>query len=104
MRIVRAEQARIDTFDIWDYIAIENSAAVADGVLARISGALEVLAFAPMIGRKRTDLRGQPRSFSVRPYTVIYEPLPDGDGIFVWRIVHGARDLKRIIKQPKETK
>jgi toxin ParE1/3/4 len=103
MRIVRAEQARIDTFEIWDYIATENSPAIADGVLARISGALEVLAFAPLIGRERTDLRGKPRSFPVSPYTVIYEPLPEG-GIFVWRIVHGARDLKRIVKQPKEMK
>jgi len=101
MRIVRATQARIDTFEIWDYIARENSPAIADGMLARISGALEVLAFAPVIGRKRTDLRDKPRSFSVRPYIVIYEPLPEGDGIFVRRIVHGARDLPHIVKPPK---
>jgi plasmid stabilization system protein ParE len=54
-----------------------------------------------MIGRKRTDLRGGPRSFPVRPYTIIYAPLPERDGIFVWRVMHGARDLKRIVKRPK---
>lgn len=101
MRIVRADLARIDIFDIWTYIAGENSPLIADAMLARISGALEVLASAPMIGRKRTDLRGSPRSFPVRPYTIIYEPLPEKDGIFVWRIVHGARDLKRIVKRPR---
>ena len=104
MRIVRAALARIDIFEIWNYIAAENSPAVADAMLARITGALEVLASAPMIGRTRSDLRGNPRSFPVRPYTVIYEQLPEGDGIFVWRIVHGARNLRRIVKLPKERK
>jgi len=102
MRIVRAELARTDIFEIWDYIAAENSAIVADMVLARITGALEVLAFAPLIGRKRPDLRGNPRSFPVRPYIVIYEPLQDGGGIFVWRGLRGARNLKRIVKKPKD--
>ncbi len=101
MRVVRAALVRVDIFEIWNYIATENSPAIADAMLARITGAIEVLAWAPLIGRKRSDLRGSPRSFPVRPYTVIYEPLPEGDGIFVWRIVHGARDLRRVIKRPK---
>lgn len=100
MRIVRTPLAKIDIFEIWDYIARENSPMIADAMLARITGALEVLASAPMIGRKRTDLRGTPRSFPVRPYTVIYEPLPENDGILVWRVLHGARDLKRLVKRP----
>jgi hypothetical protein len=27
---------------------------------------------------------------------IFYEPLPEGDGILVWRILHGARDFEPI--------
>jgi plasmid stabilization system protein ParE len=54
-RILRAREARQDLFDIWAYIARENALSVADGVLARIYGALEVLAFAPKIDRERNE-------------------------------------------------
>ena len=43
-----------------------------------------------------------PRSFVVRPYVVFYEPLPDDNGILVWRIIHGARDLPRLIHPPDQ--
>ena len=87
--------------DIWAYIARENAPSVADAVLARIHGALEVLAFAPKIGRERNEFSGTPRSFVVRPYIVFYEALPDDTGILVWRITHGARDLQRVIHPPQ---
>ena len=69
-------------------------------LLGRIYGALEVLAFAPRIGRERAEFAGSPRSFSVRPYVIFYEPLPEGDGILVWRILHGARDLRPLVRPP----
>jgi toxin ParE1/3/4 len=87
--------------DIWAYIARENAPSVADALLARIHGALEVLAFAPKIGRERHAFSGRPRSFVVRPYIVFYEPLPDDAGILVWRIIHGAGDLQRLIHPPQ---
>jgi plasmid stabilization system protein ParE len=100
-RIDYTEQSDADLGGIWSYIADNSSASIADAVLARIFGALEALSFAPLIGRVRADLNGKPRSFPVRPYTIIYEPLPHNDGIVVWRVLHGARDLKRIVKRPK---
>jgi hypothetical protein len=42
-RIVRAAQARVDIFEIWDYIATENSPMIADAVVARIAGYLRFL-------------------------------------------------------------
>jgi toxin ParE1/3/4 len=66
-RILRAPLARTDLLDIWAYIADERSAAIADGFLARIYGALEVLAQAPYIGRERPEFPGSPRSIAVRP-------------------------------------
>ncbi len=99
-RILRTPEAHQDLLDIWAYIAVENAPAIADTVLARIHGALDVLAFAPGIGRERSEFPGMPRSFVVRPYVIFYEPLPGGDGILVWRIIHGARDLPRLVRPP----
>src|SRR5437868_11404419 len=59
-----------------------------------------VLAFAPKIGREQPEFSGTPRSFVVRPYVVFYEPLSEDHGIVVWRIIHGARDLQRLIRPP----
>lgn len=99
-RISWTDHSDQDVVDIWLYIAGENSPVVADAMLARIYSALDILATTPMIGRKRNDLIGAPRGFAVRPFTIIYEPLSERDGILVWRIVHGARDLRRIVKPP----
>jgi plasmid stabilization system protein ParE len=99
-QILRTPEAYQDLLDIWAYIARENAPSVADSVLARIHGALEVLAFAPKIGRERSEFSGTPRSFVVRPYVVFYEPLLDDSGILVWRIIHGARDLQRLVHPP----
>ncbi len=99
-QILRTPEAYQDLLDIWAYIARENAPSVADSVLARIHGALEVLAFAPKIGRERSEFSGTPRSFVVRPYVVFYEPLLDDSGILVWRIIHGARNLQRLVHPP----
>ena len=101
-RILRSPQARQDLIGIWSYIAAENSEQIADAVLARLSGALEVLAGAPSIGRRRSEFTGKPRSLAVRPYVIFYEPLPENDGIVIWRILHGARRLKPLVKPPRE--
>ena len=98
-RILWADRAGTDVTDIWFTIAIESSPTVADAMLVRIYDKLDVLAANPMIGSRRSDLTGKPRGFVVRPYTILYEPLPER-GILVWRIVHGARDLRRIVKPP----
>jgi plasmid stabilization system protein ParE len=103
-RIIRLSAAKRDLNEIWLHIARENSETVADAVLARIDGALEVLAAAPLIGRLRTDLRGNPRSFPVLPYLIVYTPWPKTNGIVVWRILHGARDVSRIVTRPKSTR
>ncbi|MGH7124012.1 MAG: type II toxin-antitoxin system RelE/ParE family toxin [Stellaceae bacterium] len=100
-RIQRAPEARQDLLDIWDYIANESSASIADTFLARLYGALEMVAYAPYIGRERPEFIGSPRSIVVRPYVVFYEPLPEGDGILVWRVIHGARDLRRFVRPPR---
>jgi plasmid stabilization system protein ParE len=66
-QILRTPEAYQDLLDIWTWVARETAPSVADAVLARIHGALEVLAFAPKIGRERHEFSGTPRSFVVRP-------------------------------------
>jgi toxin ParE1/3/4 len=99
--IIRAPEAEQDLMEIWSYIADKGSPVIADAMLARIVAALDILAAAPLIGRRRTEFEGTPRSFPVRPYIVFYEPLPKRKGILVWRVVHGARDLVRIVRKPE---
>jgi plasmid stabilization system protein ParE len=101
-RILRAPEARRDFLDIWSYIARESAPSVADAVLARLFGALEMVAFAPYIGRERPEFSGSPRSIAVHPYVIFYEPLPEGDGILVWRVIHGARELRRAVRPPRK--
>src|SRR5258705_13596729 len=100
-RILRTPEARQDLINIWAYIARESVPAIADTFLARLTGAMEVIAYAPLIGRERHEFSGSPRSVPVKPYVIFYEPLAEGDGILVWRIVHGARDLHPLIRRPR---
>lgn len=100
-RILRSPEAHQDLLDIWAYIARESAPAVADAILARIHGALEIVAYAPHIGRMRPEFAGTPRSIPVRPYVIFYEPLPAGDGILIWRIIHGVRELERLVRRPR---
>jgi plasmid stabilization system protein ParE len=100
-RILRSPEARQDLLDIWSYIAGGSTPAIADAFLARLYGALEMVAYAPQIGRERPELSGSPRSIAIRPYVVFYEPLREGDGILVWRVIHGARNLPRIVRPPR---
>jgi toxin ParE1/3/4 len=100
-RILRAPLARADLLDLWAYIAEESSPAIADTFLARIYGALEVVASAPYIGRERPEFPGAPRSIVVRPYVIFYHPLAEGDGIAIWRVLHGARRLEDLVRRPR---
>ena len=100
-RILRTPEARQDLLDIWAYIARQSAPSIADTFLARIVGAMEVIAYAPHIGRERSEFPGSPRSVAIRPYVIFYDPLPEEDGIRVWRVLHGARDLERIVRWPK---
>ncbi|WP_394762696.1 type II toxin-antitoxin system RelE/ParE family toxin [Phenylobacterium sp.] len=99
-RILRTPLARADLLNIWTYIAGESSPAIADTFLARIYGALEVVASAPYIGRERSEFDGGPRSLVVRPYVIFYEPLAEGDGIAIWRVLHGARRMEDLLRKP----
>jgi len=99
--VVISDPARDDLDEIWDYVALDSSPLIADFIVARLYEAMYRAAERPLLHRKRPEYTGRPRRINVFSYAVFYDPLPDAAGIFVWRIVHGRRDLRRIVRRPR---
>jgi toxin ParE1/3/4 len=99
-RIVRSASARRDLDDIWDYLAREAGLEIADAVIARLFEAMYRAADRPFLFRQRPEYTGAPRQITVFRYAIFYEPLPEEDGIFVWRVLHGVRDIPRHLWRP----
>ncbi len=96
-RFVLSEFVEPELAAIWDYIAIDNPDA-ADRFLEAAGAAFQELARMPGMGRARkfpqTRLHHL-RSFRIKDfenYLVFYSPIPDG--IEVFHVLHGARDLE----------
>lgn len=99
-RIDLAEKARGDLRDIEAWIAEHDGETHAAGVVERIWKTMNNLAFMPGMGRRdRSYLEEGARMFPVVPWIIIYEPLPDDEGILVQRILDGRRDLAAIFKK-----
>ena len=94
--IVLTRDAEGDLDALFEWIAIDSGVDRAEAILRRIEETLSLLADLPRIGRIRHDLDGAPRTFSVWPWLIVYEP--SSSGIVVWRIIDGRRDLPRHIR------
>lgn len=51
---------------------------------------------------RRTDYRGKPRRINVFEYAIFYDPLADESGIRVRRIIHGRRNIAKLIRRTIE--
>ena len=93
-------QAAADLYDIWTYIASDNPAA-ADRVESAIYEACAFIAGGPMRGQARDDLTHLPlRFWTVQRYPhyiLVYDPATWPTQII--RILHGMRDVKRILER-----
>lgn len=89
------EQAEADLDDLWAYIAANNPDAADRLVDAVLEGSRMHVRF-PNMGQNRDEIRPGLRCFVVSPYVVFYRPVEDT--IEVFRILHGARDIARIIE------
>ncbi|HVY33531.1 MAG TPA: type II toxin-antitoxin system RelE/ParE family toxin [Caulobacteraceae bacterium] len=98
-RIVLSLSAERDLDALFDWIARDSGVERAEAVLRRIEETLELVAAMPRIGRVRHDLDGEPRTFAVWPWVVVYEPLSPRDGIIVWRVIDGRTDLPGHIRR-----
>ena len=91
--------AEQDLTDLLSYLAAENSQAAAE-VLDRIEARLEALQNHPFVGRvphnaKLTALGY--RVLVIDNYLVFYKV--KGNVVLVYRILHGARDLLRLLSE-----
>lgn len=95
----------------WTPIAIEDiegnffylardrqSPAVAAQVVREISLRTENYAAQPLLAQARPELGESVRAFSVYQYVVFSRP--KHDGIEVIRVIHGARDVESVFRQP----
>jgi len=94
--VIRSPEAQADAIEIWTYIAKDNPAA-ANRLIDRIDAKLRLLAEAPLIGTARPELAPSLRSLAIDNYLLFFRPI--ADGIEVVRILHGARDLRRIFRR-----
>ncbi|MDB5332956.1 MAG: parE1 3 4, toxin ParE1/3/4 [Phycisphaerales bacterium] len=94
--IRRSREAVRDGAEIWHYIAYDSPEA-ADRLLDLFNQKIKLLSESPGMGAMRDELAPSLRSFPVGSYLIFYRPIPSG--IEVVRIIHGARNLKRIFKR-----
>jgi toxin ParE1/3/4 len=95
-RLLRTPRANEDLLDIWAYVA-ENSPRAADRLLLRIDEECQLLSENPLLGELVEQYRPGLRRFVVGNYLIFYHALPEGDGIEVFRILHGARDIQSLL-------
>jgi plasmid stabilization system protein ParE len=92
--------AKADIFDIWCYIA-DDSEDAADRVEQAIYDACALVAEAPMRGHSRPDLTTRSLRFWTLTrypnYTVVCRP--ETAPLQVVAVLHGKRNLRRVLKQ-----
>ena len=90
-------QAVEDLFEIWQYIARDDES-VADRVQSEFYETFRSLARMPGQGHRRKDLTARPvLFFPLYSYLVVYRP--DVEPIRIMAVVHGRRDVKRVLKK-----
>jgi plasmid stabilization system protein ParE len=102
-RVLISKPAMNDLDAAWDYLAEEASPETADFVVARLYEAMYRAAETPFLHRVPTEYEGAPRRINIFSYAIFYDPLPDEDRIFVWRILHVARDMPDLVFRPAPT-
>ena len=79
--VITSLEAENDLVEMFDLIANEHGVDRAELVLRRIEATIASLAEWPRIGRIREDIDGSPRTFSIWPWLLVYEPQQSGIGI-----------------------
>ena len=98
--IRRTPSAHQDYQGIWHYIA-QNNVTAADDLLRKLDSKLELLSDHPRAGQGRPELRPRLRSFPVGEYLIFYRAIRGG--IELLRVLHGARDIRKALRnRPSE--
>jgi len=82
---------------IWRHIAADSSTA-ANRVEDELHSAMKLLAEFPGMGHRRQDAKDDRHLFwGVYSYLIVYRI--EGNTLLVVRVVHGARDLRRVLRR-----
>ena len=96
VKFILSEQAVADVDLVHAHICADNPEA-ADRVEEAIFDGFDLLGRNPALGRRRQFRRYKNiRSWAVTDFTnylIFYRELPDGSGVEIVRVLHGARDL-----------
>jgi toxin ParE1/3/4 len=94
--VTRTERAASDLADILEYLD-QHSPPAAERFAAAVDQRCAQLGRLPDIGRLREELAPGLRSIVIDRYVLFYRVTPNA--VEVLRILHGARDLERIMKE-----
>ncbi|MCA9433811.1 MAG: type II toxin-antitoxin system RelE/ParE family toxin [Candidatus Omnitrophica bacterium] len=97
--VSKTEDAESDLLEIWGTIA-QNNPLNADRFLEQIESHCENLAYSPRIGKLRSDLGTEIRSFPVGEYLLFYQPIDEG--ILLVRVIHGRRNYEALFQRESE--
>lgn len=97
-QLLLSPRAEADLVEIGEYIADDNVAR-AESFIGELHDFLAKVAANPYLGRPRDDLRKGLRSVPFIGYShvIYYRVLPRRAGIKVERVLHGARDISRLL-------
>lgn len=99
--VLWTRQAREDLLDSYVTIGLDNAAA-AERMFTILEERVSMLAQSPRMGVRRPEIAPSTRMLVEGVYLILYETHPDTDeglveAIEIVRIVHGHRDLSRIV-------
>lgn len=101
-RYALSPAARRDLHSIDEYYVREAGAETADRILDAILKAIAHYADWPQTAALRPELAPGIRSAPVASYMLYFRPYPNGNGIRVMRIIHGARDQANAFLRSRE--
>ena len=92
--ILPAAVEDLKEIDVW--VAAQHGEDFARVVQEDLLGTMELISSHPGIGRVRPDITARAvRFFSHWPYWIVYQP---GTQLRIHRVLHGARDLPKLVR------
>lgn len=83
-----------DVLDAANYVAEESgSPALGDRIVDQLLGVMEKLAEFEEMGRPRSEIRANLRSFVSPPYIIFYRRMRDG--VYIVRVLHERQDIEK---------
>ena len=95
-RLLLSPRAAIDLEEIGEYIARDDPVRAA-GFVAELEAKCRAVAETPEIYPARTDLAPGLRMAVHGRYLVLYRDRPDENAVRIERVVHGSRNLPRLV-------